>query len=94
MARRIASGALGKPVTEPLSLIGAFDRDYGFANKRLPVWRAAADDGSLRYFETRSGVVAAKVGEVVSVHVIPRPHDDLTGMLPKQKETREKVAAK
>ena len=25
---------------------------------------------------------AAKVGEVVSVHVIPRPHGDLSGMLP------------
>lgn len=62
LARRIASGALGKPVTEPLSLISAFDRDYGFANKRLPVWRASADDGSGWYFETRSGVVAAQVG--------------------------------
>ena len=62
LARRIASGALGQPVTEPLSLIGAFDRDYGFANKRLPVWRAVASDGSGWYFETRSGLVAAKVG--------------------------------
>ncbi len=25
---------------------------------------------------------ASKVGEVVSVHVIPRPHGDLSGMLP------------
>lgn len=25
---------------------------------------------------------AGKVGEVVSVHVIPRPHDELGGMLP------------
>jgi ethanolamine utilization protein EutM len=25
---------------------------------------------------------ASKVGEVVSVHVIPRPHDDLSHMLP------------
>lgn len=62
LARRIASGALGTPVTAPLTLISAFDRDYGFANKRLPVWRASADDGSGWYFDTRSGVVAAKVG--------------------------------
>jgi hypothetical protein len=62
LARRIASGALGKPVTAPTRLVSAFDRDYGFANKRLPVWRAGADDGSGWYFETRSGVVAAKVG--------------------------------
>ncbi len=62
LARRIAIGVLGKPVSEALTLVSAFDRDYGFANKRLPVWRTAADDGSGWYFETRSGVVAAKVG--------------------------------
>jgi microcompartment protein CcmL/EutN len=27
------------------------------------------------------------VGTVVAVHVIPRPHDELTGMLPKKKAT-------
>ncbi len=32
---------------------------------------------------TDAGAAAAsKVGEVVSVHVIPRPHDDLSGMVP------------
>lgn len=62
LARRIAGGALGTPATGPLRLITAFDRDYGFANKRLPVWRAEAADGSGWYVETRSGVVAAKVG--------------------------------
>jgi ethanolamine utilization protein EutM len=31
-----------------------------------------------------AGSAAAKaIGEVVSVHVIPRPHDDLNGALPK-----------
>ena len=30
-----------------------------------------------------AGVVAARaVGEVISVHVIPRPHDDVVGTLP------------
>ncbi|MBA4286016.1 MAG: hypothetical protein C0434_10855 [Xanthomonadaceae bacterium] len=62
LARRIASGALGSPPAAPLTLVTAFDRDYGFANKRLPVWRAVAADGSGWYVETRSGVVAAKVG--------------------------------
>lgn len=28
---------------------------------------------------------ASKVGEVISVHVIPRPHNDLAGMLPAEK---------
>jgi ethanolamine utilization protein EutM len=29
---------------------------------------------------------AGRVGRVVSVHVIPRPHDDLGGMMPKPKK--------
>jgi microcompartment protein CcmL/EutN len=28
---------------------------------------------------------AGRVGQVVSVHVIPRPHDELAGVLPKRK---------
>lgn len=28
---------------------------------------------------------ASKIGEVVSVQVIPRPHEDITSVLPKQK---------
>jgi len=28
---------------------------------------------------------AAKVGEVVSVHVIPRPHEELAGLVPQEK---------
>ncbi|MDA3792255.1 MAG: BMC domain-containing protein [Elusimicrobia bacterium] len=31
-------------------------------------------------------VAAEKVGELVSVHVIPRPHDDLKNKLPVSKE--------
>ena len=30
-------------------------------------------------------VVASKLGEVVSVQVIPRPHEELTAVLPKSK---------
>ncbi|HEX5244389.1 MAG TPA: BMC domain-containing protein [Tepidisphaeraceae bacterium] len=29
---------------------------------------------------------AGRVGTVISVHVIPRPHDDLGGMMPKAKK--------
>src|SRR3569623_1837018 len=28
---------------------------------------------------------AGRVGSVIAVHVIPRPHDELTGMMPKKK---------
>ena len=38
--------------------------------------KSAVDAGS---------AAASKVGEVISVHVIPRPHDELTGMLPVEK---------
>jgi len=32
---------------------------------------------------------AGRVGQVVAVHVIARPHDELTGMLPKPKKAQE-----
>jgi ethanolamine utilization protein EutM len=31
---------------------------------------------------------AAKVGEVVAVHIIPRPHEELSGLLPVSKAKR------
>jgi len=35
---------------------------------------------------TEAGAAAAKrVGDVISVHVIPRPHEDVEGILPKSK---------
>ena len=37
-----------------------------------------------------AGAAAAKaVGEIVSVHVIPRPHDDLSAVLPKHERRAE-----
>jgi len=30
---------------------------------------------------------AGRVGTVISVHVIPRPHDELGGMMPKAKKS-------
>src|SRR5690606_8849729 len=38
--------------------------------------KAAVDAGA---------AAAARIGQVVGVHVIPRPHDDLTSLLPKKK---------
>lgn len=62
LARRIASGVLGRAVSEPLEAIGRFNADYGFANKRLPVWKLAGVGDRDWYFETRSGLVAARIG--------------------------------
>src|SRR5438876_6469710 len=36
---------------------------------------------------------AGRVGTVVAVHVIPRPHDDLGGMMPKPKKAAAAGAA-
>ena len=46
--------------------------------------KAAVDAGA---------AAASKLGEVISVHVIPRPHDELASALPKEK-VRKQVAAK
>ena len=32
---------------------------------------------------TDAGAAAGKIGEIVSVHVIPRPHEDVEALLPK-----------
>jgi ethanolamine utilization protein EutM len=36
---------------------------------------------------------AGRVGQVIAVHVIPRPHDELGGMMPKKKATAPVAAA-
>ncbi len=41
--------------------------------------KAAVDAGA---------AAAGKIGEVFGVHVIPRPHDELTGVLPKKKSAK------
>ncbi|GMU21139.1 MAG: carboxysome shell protein [Phycisphaerae bacterium] len=45
----------------------------GFVKGDVAAVKAATDAGS---------AAAARVGEVISVHVIPRPHDDLGAMIP------------
>lgn len=62
LARRLAAAAFGAAADAPLTLVRGFDADYGFASKRLPVWRTQDGDGRRWYFDTRSGLVAARVG--------------------------------
>ena len=40
------------------------------------------DVGAVKAATDAGAAAAKKVGEVVSVHVIPRPHSDLEGILP------------
>ena len=41
------------------------------------------DVGAVKASEEAGGAAAKRVGELVSVHVIPRPHDDVEAILPK-----------
>jgi len=40
------------------------------------------DVGAVRAATDAGAVAANKVGEVIAVHIIPRPHDDLATILP------------
>ncbi|WP_432800252.1 BMC domain-containing protein [Poriferisphaera sp. WC338] len=53
----------------------------GFVSGDVAAVKAAVDAGAN---------AAGKIGEVVGVHVIPRPHDELNGVLPKPKRTASK----
>lgn len=44
------------------NLITGFTDEYGFVNKRLPVWRMQSRDGTLLFVDTRGGVLAATMG--------------------------------
>ena len=40
------------------------------------------DVGAVKAAVDAGGAAAQRVGELVSVHVIPRPHEDVEGILP------------
>jgi len=72
-----AADAMCKAAT--VDLIG-WDRVGGgmvtaFVRGEVAAVKASTDAGA---------AAAAKIGEVVSVHVIPRPHEELAGALPKR----------
>ena len=46
---------------------------------------ARGDVGAIKAATDAGAAAARRVGELVSVHVIPRPHDELGGMMPKAK---------
>ncbi len=52
----------------------------GFVRGDVAAVKQAVDAGA---------AAAGKVGEVVSVHVIPRPHDELANMLPAAAKARK-----
>lgn len=42
------------------------------------------DVGAVKAATDAGAAAAARVGELISVHVIPRPHDDVEKILPRQ----------
>ena len=49
---------------------------------RVPVM-VRGDVGAVKASVEAGGAAAKRVGELVSVHVIPRPHEDVEAILPK-----------
>lgn len=51
------------------------------------------DVGAVKASVDAGAAAAKRVGELVSVHVIPRPHDDVEGILPKSEVADTKAPA-
>ena len=43
------------------------------------------DVGAVKAATDAGGAAAQRVGELISVHVIPRPHSEVEALLPKRK---------
>jgi len=89
--------ALGMIETKGLvCLIEAADAALKAANVTMVGWEKigsgiatvflTGDVAAVKAAVDAGAAAASKVGEVMSVQVIPRPHEDLTAILPKKKE--------
>ena len=52
------------------------------------------DVGAVKASVEAGSAAAKRVGELVSAHVIPRPHDEVEGILPQKEAALEKAVAK
>ena len=52
------------------------------------------DVGAVKASVDAGAAAAKRVGELVSVHVIPRPHDEVEGILPQKSAPKPAKAAK
>src|SRR5687767_9841466 len=91
------SDALGLLETKGLvALIEGSDAMLKAANVEMMGWDKAGsgmvtafvrgDVAAVKAAVDAGAEAAGRVGQVISVHVIPRPHDDLGGMMPKAKK--------
>ena len=92
----MALEALGMIETKGLvPLIEASDAMLKAANVRLVGYEKVGrglvtafirgDVAAVKSATDAGSAAASKVGEVISVHVIPRPHDELAGLIPGEK---------
>ncbi len=92
----MASEALGLLETKGLvALIEGTDAMLKAANVEMIGWDKAGagmvatfvkgDVAAVKAAVDAGAEAAGRVGQVISVHVIPRPHDELGGMMPKKK---------
>ena len=88
--------ALGLIETKGLvSLIEASDAMLKAANVRMIGWDKVGsgmvtsfivgDVAAVKAAVDAGAAAAGRVGQVIGVHIIPRPHDELTAMMPKKK---------
>jgi ethanolamine utilization protein EutM len=89
----MAQMAIGMIETKGLvALVQATDAMLKAANVQFKGWKkvgsglctvfVAGDVGAVKAGVDAGAAAARAIGEVVSVHVIPRPHDDLKAILP------------
>jgi microcompartment protein CcmL/EutN len=93
----MAMQALGMVETKGLvALLEASDAMLKAANVQVIGWDkvgsgmvttfVSGDVAAVKAAVDAGADAAGKIGEVVAVHVIPRPHDDISSVLPKTKK--------
>lgn len=96
----MAQPALGMVETKGIvALIEASDAMLKSANVQMVGWDkvgsglvtsfVTGDVAAVKAAVDAGAAAAGRVGEVVGVHVIPRPHDELSAMLPKKKGAKK-----
>mgnify|MGYP001290752224 CR=1 FL=1 len=92
----MAQQAIGMIETKGLvALIEASDAALKSANVTILGWDKVGsgmvtafftgDVAAVKAAVDAAAAAAGKLGDVIGVHIIPRPHDETTGMLPRKK---------
>jgi ethanolamine utilization protein EutM len=91
----MAQSALGLVETKGLAaLIEASDAMLKAANVTMIGWDKAGSGLVTSFVTGDVAAAASRVGEVVGVHVIPRPHDDIDAMYPQSAKSTKPKSSK